>query len=55
MAEVPKHQTPVCSQLPMRLRKYEPVIEVVEDTHTSFSQGNKDRLHDFGEDMRQQE
>ncbi len=32
-------EVPVCAQLLTRLCKYEPVIEVVEDVHTLFSQG----------------
>ncbi len=37
-----------------RLCKYEPVVKVVENAHTLFSQGDKGRLHDFGEDARRQ-
>ncbi len=44
----------MCTQLLARLCKYEPVVEVVENAHTPFSQGNKGRLHDFGEDTRRQ-
>ncbi len=54
LAEVPEHQVPVCAQLLARLCKYEPVVKVVEDAHTPFSQGNKGRLRDFGEDARRQ-
>ncbi len=53
-AEVLEHPVPVCRQLPARLCKYEPVVEVVENAHTPFSQGGKGLLHDFGEDARRQ-
>ncbi len=53
-AEVLEHQVPVCRQLLARLCEYEPVVEVVENAHTLFSQGDKGRLHDFGEDARRQ-
>ncbi len=49
-AEVFEYQVPVCGQLPARLCKYEPVVKVVENAHTPFSQGDKGCLHDFGED-----
>ncbi len=39
-AEVLEHQVPVCRQLPARLCEYEPVVEVVENAHTLFSQGD---------------
>ncbi len=50
-----EHQVPVCTLLPARLCKYEPVIKLVENAHTPFFQGDKGRLHDFGEDARRQE
>ncbi len=34
-----EHQVPVCTQLLARQCKYEPVVEVVENTHTPFSHG----------------
>ncbi len=44
----------MCTQLLARLCKYEPVVEVVENAHSPFSQGGKGRLRNFGEDARRQ-
>ncbi len=39
LAEVREHQVPVFAQLVLRLRQYEPVVEVVENANALFSQG----------------
>ncbi len=52
LAEMLEHQVPEFAQL--RLRQYEPVVEVVENANALFSQGNKGCLRSLREDTGRQ-